>query len=70
MSGHANGCYNLLLTLLRIHPQTFDPANLGTAEEVVEERIADDSMIMIRCVSLASACHVIAMAADTNTSCH
>ncbi|KAI7841445.1 hypothetical protein COHA_004840 [Chlorella ohadii] len=28
--------------------ETFDPANLGTAEEVVEESVADNDMIMIR----------------------
>mmetsp|Transcript_34830 Transcript_34830/g.77423 ORF Transcript_34830/g.77423 Transcript_34830/m.77423 type:complete len:556 (-) Transcript_34830:641-2308(-) len=28
--------------------ETFDPANLGQAEEVVEERVADDNMIMIK----------------------
>ena len=28
--------------------ETFDPAHLGSAEEVVEERVADDNMIMIK----------------------
>lgn len=28
--------------------ETFDPANLGHAEEVVEERVADDNLIMIK----------------------
>ena len=28
--------------------ETFDPANLGSAEEVVEESVADNDMIMIR----------------------
>ncbi|GLI64007.1 hypothetical protein VaNZ11_007161 [Volvox africanus] len=28
--------------------ETFDPAHLGQAEEVVEERVADDNMIMIK----------------------
>ena len=28
--------------------ETFDPANLGTADEVVEESVADNDMIMVR----------------------
>lgn len=28
--------------------ETFDPAHLGSAEEVVEERVADDNMIMVK----------------------
>jgi len=28
--------------------ETFDAANLGSAEEVVEERVADDSMVVIK----------------------
>uniref|UniRef100_A0A7R9V3D1 T-complex protein 1 subunit alpha n=1 Tax=Chlamydomonas euryale TaxID=1486919 RepID=A0A7R9V3D1_9CHLO len=28
--------------------ETFDPATLGTAEEVCEERVADDNMVMIK----------------------
>lgn len=28
--------------------ETFDPANLGVAEEVVEESVADNDMLMIR----------------------
>ena len=28
--------------------ETFDPSSLGQADEVVEERVADDNMVMIR----------------------
>jgi T-complex protein 1 subunit alpha len=39
----------VLLTLANLEgEESFDPANLGTAEEVVEERIADDECILVK----------------------
>ena len=28
--------------------ESFDPSSLGTADEVVEERVADDDVVMIK----------------------
>lgn len=28
--------------------ESFDPSSLGTADEVIEERVADDDVIMIK----------------------
>lgn len=40
---------SVLLTLANLEgEESFDPANLGTAEEVIEERIADDECILIK----------------------
>jgi T-complex protein 1 subunit alpha len=35
--------------------ETFEPSFLGTADEVVEERIADDAVIMIKGTKTSSA---------------
>jgi T-complex protein 1 subunit alpha len=40
---------SIVLTLADMEGnETFDPAALGEADEVVEERVADDNMIMIK----------------------
>lgn len=40
--------------------ETFDPAHLGSADEVVEERIADDDVILIKGTKTSSAvCHFL-----------
>lgn len=40
---------SVLLTLANLEgEESFDPANLGTADEVIEERIADDECLLIK----------------------
>ncbi|KAG5415703.1 hypothetical protein IGI04_003270 [Brassica rapa subsp. trilocularis] len=44
--------------------ETFDPAHLGTAEEVVEERIADDDVVLIKGTKTSSAVSLILRGAN------
>eukprot|EP00877_Chromochloris_zofingiensis_P001895 jgi/Chrzof1/11706/Cz06g06090.t1 len=44
--------------------ETFDPVNLGTAEEVTEERVADDSMIMIKGAKTSRAATILLRGAN------
>ena len=42
--------------------ETFDPAHLGSAEEVVEERIADDDVVLIKGTKTSSAvCYLLSV---------
>lgn len=46
---------DLILTAILTDPlgeETFDPAWLGTAEEVFEERIADDEILVIKVIPI------------------
>ncbi|XP_048612602.1 T-complex protein 1 subunit alpha isoform X1 [Brassica napus] len=44
--------------------ETFDPAHLGSADEVVEERIADDDVVLIKGTKTSSAVSVILRGAN------
>ncbi|CAF2077506.1 unnamed protein product [Brassica napus] len=44
--------------------ETFDPAHLGSAEEVVEERIADDDVVLIKGTKTSSAVSLILRGAN------
>jgi len=45
--------------------ESFDPANLGIAEEVAQERIADDELIVIRGTKTAKSCSIILRGANS-----
>merc|ERR1719230_1986192 len=55
----------LMVTLSNLDgEESFDPSLLGHAEEVVEERIADDDMLLIKGSRASPACSVLLRGAN------
>merc|ERR1719359_2684310 len=55
----------MMVTLANLDgDESFDPSMLGHAEEVVEERIADDDMLLIKGSKSSAACSVLLRGAN------